>query len=516
MRATSLGHAGILIETKQGSIVCDPWFEPAFLGSWFVFPRNDQLAAELMDRVCNPTYLYISHQHGDHLDEVFLREKMNKDVRVLLPGFPTRELERQLSRLGFHNFIRTTSGVETEVAPGLTIAIHVESAISDGPGGDSAIVVSDGETRLVNQNDCRTGDLGSLTSHGPVDLHYLQFSGAIWYPMVYDMPLDEKRSLARAKVESQFARAERYVEAVNARVVLPSAGPPCFLDEDLFHLNMFSNDDVSIFPDQTVFIDRLAKRGVKQPTVNVPGTCVEVTSSDVVVTHPAPIEEVMRPFTDKQSYLRSYQADWSGWLSRQKASWPSEHTDLVAALNVWWEPLFILSPTLRAAIGGNCRVVSGDADILINFGRGEVRRFAGDPVRYRFEIPRPLLEKVVRNKAVDWSNSLFLSCRFSAWREGEFNEFLYNFFKSLSVERIRRAEEEAKRRTGVQEERSEEIELGDFIMQRKCPHRSADLSEFGVIEGEYVVCTLHGWKFRTSDGACMNADDRSLKIRPRI
>ena len=407
MRATSLGHAGILIETKHGSIVCDPWFEPAFLGSWFVFPRNDQLASELMDRVCNPTYLYISHQHGDHLDEVFLREKMNKDVRVLLPGFPTRELERQLSRLGFHNFIRTTSGVETEIAPGLTIAIHVESAISDGPGGDSAIVVSDGETRLVNQNDCRTGDLGSLTSHGPVDLHYLQFSGAIWYPMVYDMPLEDKRSLARAKVESQFARAERYVEAVNARVVLPSAGPPCFLDEDLFHLNMFSNDDVSIFPDQTIFIDRLAKRGVKQPTVNVPGTCVEVTSRDVVVTHPAPIAEVMRPFTDKQRYLRSYQADWSGWLSREKASWPSEHTDLVAALNVWWEPLFVLSPTLRAAIGGNCRVVSGDADILIDFERGEVRRFAGNPVRYRLSFLVRSSKKSFKTK--QWTGRILCS-----------------------------------------------------------------------------------------------------------
>ena len=43
MRATSLGHAGILIETEQASIVCDPWFVPAFFGSWFVFPRNDQL-----------------------------------------------------------------------------------------------------------------------------------------------------------------------------------------------------------------------------------------------------------------------------------------------------------------------------------------------------------------------------------------------------------------------------------------------------------------------------------------
>jgi UDP-MurNAc hydroxylase len=515
MRATFLGHAGILVETTQGSIVCDPWFEPAFLGSWFVFPRNDGLSTDLMARVCHPTFLYISHQHGDHLDETFLREKMSKDVTVLLPGFPTRELERQLTRLGFHRFLRTTNGTNTEIAPGLKVAIHIESSISDGPGGDSAILISDGESRLVNQNDCRLGDLGALTSHGPVDLHYLQFSGAIWYPMVYEMPVEEKRALVRAKVESQFARAERYVDAVGARAVMPSAGPPCFLDEELFHLNSCTPDDLSIFPDQTVFIERLVRRGVTQPTLNVPGTCVEVTTHDISVSHPAPLAEIMKPFTDKVSYLRSYQADWAGWLEREKASWPHDTTELAHALQVWWEPLFVLSPTLRSAIGGNCQIVSGDANLLIDFARGQVRNFAGEPVRYRFTIARPLLEKVVRDKAVDWSNSLFLSCRFSVWREGEFNEFLYNFFKSLSTERMRRAEDEAKRRTGATQELSDEIELGDFVMQRKCPHRSADLSEFGVIEGDYVVCTLHGWKFRTSDGACMNADDRSLSIRPR-
>ena len=513
MWATSLGHAGILIETEYGSIVCDPWFEPAFLGSWFVFPRNDRLPAELMRRVCNAPFLYVSHQHGDHLDEVFLKNHMSKESTVLLPEFPTRELERQLSRLGFHKFIRTREGAESEISPGLRVAIHVESSISDGPGGDSAIVVSDGISRLVNQNDCRTGDLGALVSHGPVDLQYLQFSGAIWYPMVYDMPVNEKRALAKAKVESQFVRAERYVHSVKARAVLPSAGPPCFLDPDLFHLNMFGPDDVSIFPDQHVFIDRLKGLGVDHPTINVPGTCVTISSGDITVEHPAPLEEVMRPFTNKLEYLREYQADWTPWLEACRSSWPAPTDGLIDRLRAWWSPLFALAPTLRTAIGGSCRIMSGDLDILINFGRGEVKNYDGESVRYRFEIPRPLMELVVRDKCVDWSNSLFLSCRFAAWREGEFNEFLYNFFKSLSVERIRRAEEEAKRRTGVSEGQSEEIELGDFVMQRKCPHRSADLSEFGVIDGEYVICTLHGWKFRTTDGACMNAEDRSLSIR---
>src|SRR4051794_21983994 len=115
MRATSLGHAGILIETDHGSIVCDPWFEPAFFASWFVFPRNDQLAADLLRRVHDADYLYISHLHSDHLDEVWLREGISRDVTVLLPGFPSKELERRLRGIGFTNFIRTDDGQPVEL-----------------------------------------------------------------------------------------------------------------------------------------------------------------------------------------------------------------------------------------------------------------------------------------------------------------------------------------------------------------------------------------------------------------
>ena len=110
MRATSIGHAGIVVETQHATIVCDPWFVPAFFASWFVFPRNDQLSPELMAKIEHPDYLYISHQHGDHLDEAWLAKHIDKSTPVLLPAFATRELERRLSLLGFTNFIRTTNG----------------------------------------------------------------------------------------------------------------------------------------------------------------------------------------------------------------------------------------------------------------------------------------------------------------------------------------------------------------------------------------------------------------------
>ena len=73
VRITSIGHAGLHLDTAAGSILCDPWFAPAYFASWFPFPANDQLDEELMDRVTHPDYLYVSHLHLDHFDPTFRR-----------------------------------------------------------------------------------------------------------------------------------------------------------------------------------------------------------------------------------------------------------------------------------------------------------------------------------------------------------------------------------------------------------------------------------------------------------
>ncbi|HYN35253.1 MAG TPA: Rieske 2Fe-2S domain-containing protein [Ilumatobacteraceae bacterium] len=513
MRATSIGHAGMLVETDAGSILCDPWFVPAFFGSWFVFPRNDQLSNDLCERIEHADFLYISHLHGDHLDEPWLREHLRRDIPILLPGFPTREQQRTLQTLGFTEFIRTVDTEELVIAPGLTVAIHVETSITDGPGGDSALVVSDGTSILVNQNDCRTNDLTQLRSHGPVDLHWLQFSGAIWYPMVYEMPEADKRLLCEAKVDAQFARAMRYVENIDARHVVPSAGPPAFLDDDLFALNMIDGDELSIFPDQTAFLARLSAVG-RNGIMNIPGTTIDIGPTSIEVTHP--VADVETIFADKRPYLRQYQADWKPWLDDLKASWNPPSTDLLAALQEWWEPLLEMAPTLRAQVGANVLLRAGDLPILIDFPAGEVRPHDGEEYAFRFDIPRDLVETVVAQRAVDWSNSLLLSCRFTAWRAGEFNEYVYNFLKSLSRERMRRTEAEVVRKLTPASKLADEpdIRVGEYIVQRRCPHRNADLAAFGEIDGCEFVCTLHGWRFDLETGRNKTASDQPIRIRP--
>ena len=201
------------------------------------------------------------------------------------------------------------------------------------------------------------------------------------------------------------------------------------------------------------------------------------------------------------------------WLDKLKAEWSgAQDADLLATLKAWWEPLLAIAPTVREAVGAACLLRAGDVDVLIDFPAGEVRPFAGEDHRYRFEIERNLVEAVVAERAVDWSNSLFLSCRFRAWRDGEFNEWVYNFFKSLSVERMRRTEAEAVRRLHPPTHTEPDIELGDWIVQRRCPHRNADLAVFAEIEDTTLTCTLHGWRFDLETGRCLTAADHPLRV----
>jgi UDP-MurNAc hydroxylase len=115
--------------------------------------------------------------------------------------------------------------------------VQAQRSPADGPLGDSLLAVGDGTARVLNQNDARPADLAPILAFGPFDVHFLQFSGAIWWPWAYELPPAAQRSFGAAKRANGLDRAARYVRAVGARHVVPSAGPACFLDDDLFALN---------------------------------------------------------------------------------------------------------------------------------------------------------------------------------------------------------------------------------------------------------------------------------------
>ena len=511
MRVTVTGHAGLFVETAAGSVLCDPWFIPAFHGSWFVFPRNDGLDKT---RFVSPDYLYVSHLHYDHFDVPFLSEWVDKDTPVLLPEFPTDDLEAALRQLGFRAFVPCPNGEVVDL-DGLEVTIFAETAPSDGPIGDSAIVIADESARILNMNDCRPGDVEAIRALGPLDVLFLQYSGAMWWPVVYELPPEVKEAAGRAKREAQLSRAVGYVKALDADWVVPSAGPPCFLDPELWDCNDFDRDPANIFPDATVFLERLRAEGVTGGRLAIPGTVLEVAHEDRVlrVHHPLPPDELDAIFTDKRSYLERYQADWLWWLEVMKAGWPEPRPDLAGRLAAWWEPLMDRAPATCAAIGRSLLIRSGGEDVLVDFPGHRVRAWDGtESYGYRLDLPRPLVEWCIEQRAVDWSNNLLLSLRFTAWRPGEYCEELFSFLKALSPERVAVLERHVAASHG---EIDEMIELDGWSVQRWCPHRQADLARFGAVDetGCTLTCTMHGWTFDLATGTCHNAANRRLKAR---
>jgi UDP-MurNAc hydroxylase len=513
MRVTGLGHASALIETAYGSILTDPWVNPAYFGSWFPFPDNSQLDWDEFGRA---DYLYVSHLHHDHFDPINLRDHIDKGITVLLPEFPTTELEDGIRELGFRNIVKTVSGEVIDL-DGLQVMIQSLTSPTDGPIGDSSLWVYDGEQRLLNQNDARPANLSAFLELGPVDAYLIQFSGAIWFPMVYELPRRAKQALGLQKRARQFDRTLRYIEELAAAYVFPTAGPPCFLDEELWGFNDIFGDESNIFPDQVVFLEWLAERGHDEGRLLLPGSVADVVAPGCPVEHPMSDAEVEKLFADKTAYLRDYQARAQPAVEAVKATWAHPEIDVIPILSEWFAPLLEEADHMAAGINGGLRFTAedaerGDIDFVIDFVARELRPYAGEKVRYRFRTRRAYLEQLVHEHEVDWVNSLFLSCRFSAQRIGPYNEFIYVFFKCLSEERLNYAEGWFAEQNAA--EATESINLDGWELQRRCPHLKADLSRFGSIDGDVLTCQMHGWKWRLTDGKCLTSVGHNIRSAP--
>ena len=298
---------------------------------------------------------------------------------------------------------------------------------------------------MLNQNDARPSELDAFRELGPVDAYLVQFSGAIWFPMVYELPVRAKQALGKTKRERQFDRTLRYINECDAKFVFPTAGPPCFLDEELWGFNDIFGDDSNIFPDQLVYLDWLQSQGHDEGRLLLPGTVASVSEPGCPVVHPYDPATIYASDETKTAYLRDMQARRQPEVEAAKATWAHPEIDILAALQEWFTPLLEESTHIVAGIDGGIRFtfedsVRGDVDVLIDFIGRSVLAYTDQKVRYRFRTRRAYVEQLIFEHEIDWVNSLFLSCRFSAHRIGPYNEFIYVFFKCLSDERLNYAE----------------------------------------------------------------------------
>ncbi|MBN9194787.1 MAG: MBL fold metallo-hydrolase, partial [Microbacterium sp.] len=474
---------------------------------WFPFPNNRGLDWE---RFGNADFLYVSHRHRDHFDPALMQRYVPKDIKVLLPDYPTADLETDLRGPGYDNIIYTQAGVPLEFGE-LTLMVTPLRAPSDGPIGDSSLSVDDGTASILNQNDSHPLDLERLLGFSKPDAYFTQVSGAIWWPMVYDLEQGAKQNFARLKREAQNKRAMYYIEKVDAAHVFPMAGPPMFLREELFRFNGFGLEDDSIFTDQRQFLEHMAQeRPAQKGYLFVPGTQVDLSGGEISVTQTLYSEdEIEHVFGDKWAYLAAQRDSRQDEIAAEEATRAAvlPPDEMLAAIKEWWEPLLRRGRTIRDGVGGNVRFRIGDLDMVVDFPRAKVREYAGEECIYWYTIPADLVSTNIRDHEIDWSNSIFLSMQFEVGRSGKFNEFLTTFLKCLSRDRIEYVENWYSEQT----DQTEDAQLGDWVVQRRCPHLRADLTKTGKIEDGVLTCSLHDWKWDLASGRCLTSQGHPIR-----
>jgi UDP-MurNAc hydroxylase len=361
-------------------------------------------------------------------------------------------------------------------------------------------------------NDARPVDMDVLhDAFGHIDIHLLQYSGAIWYPMVYDIPSRTKSNFGKQKRKRGMDRCRSYIEQVGATWVVPSAGPPVFLDDELRYLNDDRGDEGNIFPDQMAFLEQMRIHGNEGGILMIPGSVADVRGAELTLTHPSDPAEI---YDNKAEYIEQMAQRLAPVLDKEKESWAwpsSGDGPLLEPLKALFEPIMARSDLICDGIGYPVGLVIGDETVVLDFPKRVVRGVIDGEGKYRygFRIAPELVRTVLRDNEPDWVNTIFLSTRFQAWRIGGYNEFLYTFFKCLTDERITYADgwfAEA-------HDDSASTELDGWEVQRRCPHLKADLTKFGVVEGNTLTCNLHGWQWDLESGRCKTSKGHELRSR---
>ncbi|GAA3121560.1 UDP-MurNAc hydroxylase [Kribbella aluminosa] len=514
---TALGHAGLRVDGDGVRVLADPWLSPggAFLGAWFPFPDNSHLlTAETLD----VDVVVVSHEHLDHLD-LDLIAGLPATVPVVVPRYPSTIMQRRLRAIGRTRIVVLDAWERYRLNDRDWLTVIPEQCPMSH---DSAVLLKIGARSVLHTNDARISlaqaRRAMTEAGGQLDVMGVQMSGASWHPVRYEYDEVERERISTIKRVGKFKAVTRLIRQVQPRLVMPYAGPPCFLDDDLFELNSGLQPG-GIFPDQGEALAWLADRIPDQRGVCLlPGDRIRLDDLEVVRDPHWNGFALDAGPEQRRQYLKEYAARRRPAIDAAWAANPVSRPGLAHRFKAHLESLGTLSEYFLARIGMTLRFdVSGPYggvwDAHIGPDRVVVDLDGGTGhADYTLTMDGRWLDGVVSGRT-RWEE-LLLSLRFTARRQPDrYNDYLVGLLKHADRAALRAVERfEAAR----DPEETTTIVVGGKQLQvsRYCPHAGEDLAETGVVVNGVLRCLGHNFEFDLTDGTCLNARCDPLLVTP--
>ncbi|HZX05375.1 MBL fold metallo-hydrolase [Kribbella sp.] len=505
---TGLGHAGLRVDADGVRVLADPWLSTggAFLGSWFPFPDNSHL---LTPELVDVDVVVVSHEHLDHLD-LELIAGLPDTVPVVVPRYPSTIMQRRLKAIGRTRIVVLDAWERYPLNARDWLTVIPEQCPMSH---DAAVLLKVGERSILHTNDARISLAQARRAMtevgGRLDVMGVQMSGASWHPVRYEYDEAERERISTIKRVGKFKAVTRLVRQVQPRLVMPYAGPPCFLDDDLFELNSGLRPG-GIFPDQDEALSWLADRIPDQRgACLLPGDRIRLDDLEVVRDPHWKDFALDAGPAERRRYLTAYAERRRPAIDAAWAANPVSRPGLAHRFKSHVESLGTLSEYFLARIGMTLRFdVSGPYggvwDAHIGPDRVVVDLDGGTGhADYTLTMDGRWLDGVVSGRT-RWEE-LLLSLRFTARRQPDrYNDYLVGLLKHADRAALRAVERfEAAR--DPQETTQIVVEGKQLRVSRYCPHAGEDLAETGVVVNGVLRCLGHNFEFDLTDGSCLNA-----------
>jgi UDP-MurNAc hydroxylase len=268
MRVTYYGQACILIESAGKKILTDPWLtEGAYFGTWFHTHLLADAGIIVETFPKDVDFIFLSHEHQDHVDPTSLR-CFNPETPVIICKFVTPKFREFVRGFGFKNILELPSGCETVLSDDLKITVLGTAEYTN----DSALLVDAEGHRVFNETDCKLSyaDLQAIGQKG-IDVGFYMFSGANWYPMLYDYAENVQRELVSRRRESLLRSFVHRVKITRPKIAVPAAGPCTVLDPERLWLN---SEELGIFIDPARAVKELLNANIATMPVAMAATDV--------------------------------------------------------------------------------------------------------------------------------------------------------------------------------------------------------------------------------------------------
>ncbi|MFC7076773.1 MBL fold metallo-hydrolase [Haloarcula halophila] len=251
--------AAVVVRNKGTEVLCDPWIlDGAYYGSWAHHPSDDISIEDYTD----VDYIYVSHIHPDHIHRQTF-DRLSTDVPVLIHDFQFDYLKENVQSMGF-DAVELPHDERVQLDGDLHINIFAADNCnpencgrwfgcdwlddsSDGYGGshiDTMCVFDNGETTLVNVNDCPfelSKPAARIVKQRYQNINHLLvgYAGAGPYPQCFaNLTRTEKRREALAKRQQFYKQGEQFVDLFEPDTYTPFAGT-YLLQGQLHELNEY-------------------------------------------------------------------------------------------------------------------------------------------------------------------------------------------------------------------------------------------------------------------------------------